>query len=106
MKLVFKTLLFLLQIIQNNHLHLELVILNDWTNELVNLMKYDPIDNIYIHRFIQYYLNYPLLMLMQRVAYRKDYSYLMLLKRQVNYQFEMIIGKQTIDKKEEERRTK
>lgn len=51
MKLVFKTLLLLLQIIQNNHLHLELVILNDWTNELVNLMKYDPIDNNYIQRF-------------------------------------------------------
>lgn len=106
MKLVFKTLLLLLQIIQNNHLHLELVILNDWINELVNLRKYDPIDNIYNQIFIQYYLNYPLLMLMQRVAYRKDYSYLMLLKRQVNYQFVMIIGKQTIDKKEEERRTK
>ena len=106
MKLVFKTLLFLLQIIQNNHLHLELVILNDWTNELVNLMKYDPIDKIYIQIFIQYYLNYPLLMLMQRVAYRKDYSYSKLLKRQVNYQFEMIIGKQTIYKKEEEIRTK
>lgn len=106
MKLDFKTLLLLLQIIQNNHLHLELVILNDWTNELVNLMKYDPIDNIYNQIFIHYYLNYPLLMLMQRVAYRKDYSYLMLLKRLVNYQFVMIIGKQTIDKKKEERRTK
>ena len=69
-------------------------------------MKYDPIYNNYNQVFIQYYLNYPLLMLMQRVAYRKDYSYSKLLKRQVNYQFEMIIGKQTIDKKEEERRTK
>ena len=106
MKLVFKTLLLLLQIIQNNHLHLELVILNDWINGLVSLKKYDPIDRINIHLFIQYYLNYPLLMLMQRVAYRKDYSYSKLLKRQVNYQFEMIIGKQTIYKKEEEIRTK
>ena len=69
-------------------------------------MKYDPIYNNYNQVFIQYYLNYPLLMLMQRVAYRKDYSYSKLLKRQVNYQFEMIIGKQTIYKKEEEIRTK